>query len=180
MKQVVFISALFSLILLSGCQTQKDPARILAEQEEIRLLHKTTVEAIKDREFVLEADRLVFKYGHTAHVSSSTNFIAVSGQEATIQITSNFSPYAGPNGIGGVTVTGRISNIKESVDKNGTLSFSMNVVGIGVSATVSFNLPKGTNQCTVIVSPNLNSNVITFIGSIYPTEFSEIYKGRPL
>lgn len=180
MKHVLFISALFSLLLLSGCQTQKDPARIIAEQEEMEQLYQNTLKAIENRDFVLEADRLVFKYGRTAHVNSGTNFIAVSGDKATVQIASSYSPYAGPNGIGGITVTGTISNIKEDKDKNGNLSFSMNVNGTGISAYVYFTLVKGTNQSSITVSPNLNSNRITLIGSIYPTEYSVIYRARPL
>ena len=61
------------------------------------------------REFVLEADQVSFKSGSTAHVSSNTNFVAVQGDKAVVQVAFDI-PVSGLNGLGGVTVSGSTSD----------------------------------------------------------------------
>lgn len=46
--------------------------------------------------------------------------------------------------------------------------YEMNVQGVAVSARVTFRMAKGTNKCTATVSPNFNSNRISFTGNLYP------------
>lgn len=178
MRTILFLLALITLVL-TGCKTSKDPIATAAKEAEQKMLFDMAVQALNDREFVLEADRITFKYGRQAYVSPNTNFISMSGDEATIQLAFN-SPYAGPNGIGGITVDGSVSNVKMKTDKKGNVSYSMNVMGAGVSATVTFDLIAGTNQCSARITPNFNSSVITFTGYVYNKEQSNVYKGRSL
>ena len=134
------------------------------------------VEALENHDFVLEADRLMFKRGETAYVSSGTNFVSLKGDEAVVQV----APYnvGGPNGVGGVTVEGRASDIKIETDKKGNVTFSMNVLGSGISASVYLSLPVGGNNASVTVDPNFSSNRITLSGTLLPTEQSSVYQGR--
>ena len=86
--------------------------------------------AVRNKDFVLEANQVTFKNGNTVFVNSSTTFISVKGNRAVVQISpSNFA--AGPNGVGGVTVDGMISGMQEMTDKKGrtTVSF-LPVVGL--------------------------------------------------
>lgn len=177
MRTVLFL--LLSLtFVLTGCKTQ-DPALKEAKAAEEQEKYLRAVEALNNNDFVLEADRITFRNGRFTYVSSSTNFVSMSGDKATIQLAFN-SPYAGPNGIGGVTVDGRASNVKKKTDKKGNITFTMNVFGTGVSAIVSFNLTPGSNRCTATVTPNFNNRIITFSGYLYPTSESSVFKGRAL
>ena len=90
------------------------------------------------------------------------------------------APYnvGGPNGVGGVTVEGRASDIKIETDKKGNVTFSMNVLGSGISASVYLSLPVGGNNASVTVDPNFSSNRITLSGTLLPTEQSSVYQGR--
>jgi len=142
-------------------------------------LFNQAVAALEAREFVLEADRVDFKRGRFAYVNSSTNFVSMHGNKATIQFAFN-SPYAGPNGIGGLTVDGTASNVKMNTDSKGNVTFSMMVQGVGVSANVTLRMIKDTNRCTAIVTPNFNSNRTTFTGILYPESESNVFKGRSL
>lgn len=180
MRQPILIFTLLSLLFFQACKTQKDPTQILAEQKEAEVLYNNTIDAIKRRDFVLEADRLFFKNGKSAYVDYRTNFVALSGETATIQIASNNNLGAGLNGLGGVTITGTASHITESVDKNGDYRFKMRVTGTNIFADVYFTLPKGTNRCTITVSHNLHSMKLRLSGNIYPTENSDIFEGRSL
>ena len=90
------------------------------------------------------------------------------------------TPYPGPNGIGGVTVDGNSSDMKMNIDKKGNVMYEMNVQGVAVSARVTFRMAKGTNKCTATVSPNFNSNRISFTGNLYPSSESNVFKGRSI
>ena len=95
----------------------KDMAEFRARSAQDRMLTALTDSiasvqaraALQNQDFVLEADNVTFKNGSTVFVNSSTNFISVKGNRAVVQISpSNFS--SGPNGVGGITVDGMISD----------------------------------------------------------------------
>ncbi len=134
-------------------------------------------QALEAREFVLEADRVGFRRGAFAYVTGNTNFISLHGNEATIQLAFN-GPHPGPNGIGGITVEGRTTNVEMKTDKKGNVTFSMMVQGTTVSAQVTLRMNKGTNRCTAVVTPTFSGNRITLTGTLYPESESNIFKGR--
>lgn len=138
--------------------------------------HERAVKALEDLDFVLEADRLIFKRGTSAFVSSITNFVALKNDKATVQVAP-FNSICGQNGVGGVTVEGTASNIQLKTDKKGTSIFSMSVMGKGISAMVVITLPKGSNNASVTVNPNFNSNRITLNGVLIPGEESKVFQG---
>ena len=133
-------------------------AKKAAEAAEQMALFEQGVPALKEKDFVLEAERV---------------------ERATIQLAFNTAA-AGPNGIGGITVDGSASNIEMKTDKKGNVTFSMMVQGVAVSANVTIRMVKGTNKCTATVSPNFNSNRISFTGYLYPSDQSNVFKGRAI
>lgn len=177
MKTVLIL--LTSMLLVVGCKTQQDPVVQAIQDAENKALFDKAVSALDNQNFVLEADRLTFKYGRSTSVDASTNFVLVEGDRATVQIAFN-SAYAGPNGIGGITVEGKTSNVKLEADKKGNISYSMMVQGVAISANVSIFMINGTNQCSAIVTPNFSGNIITFTGSLYQKSESRVFKGRAL
>lgn len=151
-----------------------------AEQEILdSLLFEQSKQSIENKKFVLEADRVMFKYGTTAYVTSNTNFVMVNEDKATVQIAFNV-PVSGPNGIGGITVDGLMSDFSMKEDKKGNISVEFNVSGVGISARITISLPKGSSTATVNVLPTFNSNRLTLSGHILPLEQSTVFKGRAL
>ena len=144
-----------------------------------QLAYQKAAQALKEQCFVLGADQLIFKNGESAFVTPSTNFVQMNGQQATVQIAFN-TAMAGPNGIGGITVDGNASDIKSSTDKKGNVNYSFNIQGTGVSARVSINLTNGSNNATVSVYPNFNSQTLTLKGRLVHRNESNIFKGRSL
>ena len=135
--------------------------------------------AVKNRDFVLEADQVTFKNGSTVFVNSSTTFISVKGNRAVVQISpSNFA--AGPNGVGGVTVDGSISGMQVMVDKKGCTTLSFNVMGIGINAQIEVYMTPGTNRASATIYPNFNSNTVWIEGEIVPYENSDVFEGSSL
>jgi len=135
--------------------------------------------ALQNQDFVLEADNVTFRSGSTVFVNSSTNFISVKGNRAVVQISpSNFA--SGPNGVGGVTVDGVISGQQITKGKDGRITFSMNVMGIGINAQVEIYMFPGSNQASATVYPNFNSNTVWLSGKIVPYENSNVFEGMSL
>ena len=150
--------------------------KLEAQQDSIDYVN--AVKALDSLDFVLEADKIVFKYGDMAFVQSNTNFISLSDDEAVVQV----APYnaGGPNGVGGITLDGRASNIKMQTDRKGTITYSFNVQGAAISAVVTITMPKGTNVVTAVIEPTFSSNRITLSGKIVPKESSKVFKGTSI
>lgn len=179
------------LMMLTTCltiveaQSAKEERAKLREERRLEqarldsLFYLQSVKAIEEKSFVLEADRVIFKRGQTAYVSSNTNFVALDGDKATVQIAFNI-PVSGPNGIGGITVDGTVSGYEQKTDKKGNLYVNFNVTGVGISARVDITLPHGSQNASVTILPNFNSNRLTLDGHILPLHLSNIYKGTAL
>lgn len=155
-------------------QRRAQEKRLAAIQDSIRAAEAYA--SLERLGFVLEANRLSFKRGGTAYVTSNTNFISLSDDQATVQIAPFYG--GGPNGVGGITLDGRASNIKLKTDKKGNITFSMSVFGTGISATIEISLPKNGYMASATVSSNVYSGRITLYGELVPLEESTVFKGR--
>lgn len=159
-------------------QRDAERAKMKAEEQAYdAVAYQQAVQALKDKQFVLEADQVIFRNGQSAFVSTTTNFVMMNGSRATVQIAFN-TPYPGPNGIGGVTVDGTASDMKITTDKKGNVNCNFSVQGIGISAQVFISLTNGGNNATVTVNPNFNSNTLTLNGDLVPLSQSDVFKGR--
>ena len=137
------------------------------------------IAAIRNKDFVLQADNVTFRSGNTVFVNSSTNFISVKGNRAVVQISpSNFA--SGPNGLGGVTVDGVISNYQISTDKKGRVNLTYNVSGIGISAQIEVYIVPGSTYAQATVYPNFNSNTLWISGTVVPYENANVMEGSSL
>ncbi len=157
-------------------KAQRDAEKAREKREEARA-YADAVQAINNRKFVLEADRITFKRGRSAFVTSNTNFVLLNGEKASVQVAFN-GPYAGPNGIGGITVDGRVGEVNTATDKKGNVTCSFSVMGVGISAQVSIRLTHDTNNASVTINPNFNSNRLSLDGKVIPLSESSVYKGR--
>lgn len=137
-----------------------------------------TEKAIHEHFFVITANRIRNQKGYSQNVDPSTNFVLLQGDKATVQFALGHG-FSGPNGMGGITVEGKASNIKIDYTKKGNLRFSMMVTGTSISADVSFTLPKNGKHCDATVRSNFNSTNLTFSGDIQPYK-KNLYKGRTL
>lgn len=152
-------------------------AKKAAEEAAEMALFEQCVKAMESRDFVIAADRVEFKRGQFVNVNSSTNFVLLKGDQASIQLAFN-GPGIGANGMGGITVDGHARSIEMETDKKGNVTFEMMVQGTAVSASITIRMAKGTNQCSATVTPNFNNNRVSFSGTMQPGKSSTIFKGR--
>lgn len=138
------------------------------------------MEAVKDTVFTLEADQVIFKYGHRAYVSSNTNFVSVNKNRATVQVAFNV-PVAGPNGMGGITLDGNVSAYKLETDKKGKFStLSFNVTGTAISSRLVLTIFRGSDKAQIDIIPNFNSHRISLSGRLLPRSKSFVIKGTSI
>lgn len=165
----------------------QDMAKFRARSEANRQLHELADSiagvqagaALRNQDFVFMADNVTFKNGTTVFVDNTTTFISVKGKRAVVQISpSNY--VSGPNGLGGVTVDGMVSDYKVMTDKKGRMTMSMNVMGIGVNAQVEITIYPGGNSGQATVYPNFNSNTVWLSGNIVPYQSADIIEGSSL
>lgn len=136
------------------------------------------LQALKNGNWVLEANNVNFSNGIMRFVSSTTNYISCEDDECTIQTAFNNFTYS-PNGLGGVTLQGDISGQRMSTDRDGNVYYSFNVQGSAVSATVYLTLTGGTNQASAMVNPNFTGHSMSFDGYLLPYDQASIFQGTP-
>ena len=148
------------------------------EQHQDSVAYAEALSALKAGNWVLEADNINFFSGITRFVSSSTNYISCNDGEGIIQTAyANFT-YS-PNGLGGVTVQGNVSDGRMSMDKDGNVYYSFSIQGSAVSATVYVTLTSGTNQASAMVNPNFTGRSMTFDGFLVPYSRATVFQGMP-
>lgn len=132
-----------------------------AEQERIDSLnYEIAKQAINEKKYVLEADRIFFKRGETTYVTPTTNFVSVDNNEATVQLAFN-GPYSGPNGLGGITVDGTVTNYKYKENKKGNIFISMNVNGYRHFCTSNY----------LFIQRKQSGNMLPLLQTSIPTVF---------
>ena len=193
MTKVLFLTTmlLLSFAVTTYAQTGKETraakraaikkeraARKALEAQQDSIAYFKAVQALKSGSFVLEVDNVTFPSGITRYVSNTTNYVQVDDGEGVVQTAfSNFAYSPGPNGLGGVTVEGVVSGLTMREDKDGNYFYNFSIQGVAISATISITLTGGTNQASVVVSPNFNNNNMTMTGRLLPLDESDVFQG---
>jgi Domain of unknown function (DUF4251) len=158
-------------------QEKKSMRQEQKRQSEI-ILARNTSDALKTGRFVLKADQLRGRGGYVMHVNPTTNFVAVEGEEAYVQVAS--ASGIGYNGLGGVTLRGRITSFEiEQGKKHGSYNIVMNTMGTGGHLTIVMNISKTGEMASASVHTNYGSR-IDMNGALVPWTGTgtKIYKGR--
>lgn len=178
-KKILFIAV--AVLSLASCKTlspeqQAAKAREQAMEQKLDSVKFVTLRsALLNKSFVLEAEDLIFKRGQRANVSSATNFIACKGDKASVQVAT-FNG-GGPNGVGGITVDGTVSNYETKSDKRGNFIVKFFVQGSAISADVNITLFKNSSRASAFINPSFNSRDLTLEGNIVPFDNSSVFKG---
>ena len=133
--------------------------------------------AIRNGSWALEASSIAFNNGNTDFVTPSTNYVSINNCIGTIQTALDNTNIYSPNGLGGVTLQGNVSNGQLTVDNQGNIYYNYILQGNNVSATVNIMIAANSNQATAYISPNFGSGNITMNGSIYPYKQAGVIQG---
>ena len=192
MKKFFFVAACISMLcggVMMAQSTRQERREAWLEARAERRAELKQKEAIQDSvtfqkalnaltsgNWVLEADNVVFRNGMLRYVSANTNYVAIQNGEGTVQTAFNNFVYS-PNGLGGVTVQGQVSDQKISRDKDGNVFMNFSIFGGSISATLNLTLTVGTNEASVYISPNFNGNTLTMNGNLVPYDEATIFEG---
>ena len=192
MKKILFVAACISMLcggVMMAQSTRQERREAWLEARAERRAELKQKEAIQDSvtfqkalnaltsgNWVLEADNVVFRNGMMRYVSANTNYVAIKNGEGTVQTAFNNFVYS-PNGLGGVTVQGQVSDQKISRDKDGNVFMNFSIFGGSISATLNLTLTVGTNEASVYISPNFNGNTLTMNGNLVPYDEATIFEG---
>ena len=152
-------------------------------QEERQIMHSDSIQyvqainAIRNGSWALEASNVTFNNGVTRFVTESTNFVSVDDGQAVVQTAFNNSNINSPNGLGGITLEGRVLDEELKMDKEGNVYYNYNIQGAEISATVNVVITAHTNQATATVNPKFSSRQMTMSGYIYPYESAGVIEG---
>jgi hypothetical protein len=188
MKIKYLFIALFFCVYFAGHAQNENPDTKNLSKEEKKAIRKAKKEedkrkreeALKNfeeyaerREWVVEAYMVFDKQGQSYQMDPSINFVSVVGEETTIQLS--FNGIIGWNGIGGVTLVGKIGKYEHSSD-NKSVNITMSAMGSGLGIVDIFLSVTGDGNGRVTVSGNWGDR-FTFQGKFVSLEESSVFKG---
>jgi len=182
MRSIIIISVLLFISFGSFSQEpgRKEMRQLQKQMKKEQKADETAQKAavvkwmVENKLFVLEADRLRDKRGNIRNVSPMINFLASDSITGVIQIGSN--GYVGLNGVGGITVEGRISDYTYKHNpKNGTYNAYYTVQSsLGTYDVRLIVFQEGRAEATI--SSNWPGQ-LTYVGYLVPPSLSKVYKG---
>lgn len=136
------------------------------------------LQVIKDQSFAIEANTIQGRSLYTYQVNPNINFIKVEGENFVLQTANSFA--VGYNGLGGITIVGKIADFKVIEGKEGKaihISAQVNSAVLGNSTV--FMTISGNGNSTARLTDNWGNRIV-FNGDMYPLENSNIYQGQSL
>lgn len=181
MKKSIILIFVFVISLgLSAQEEQKSrkekraekKQRELAQLEANRVLQEQWVE---NKTFVLEATQVFGKKGSMFQLTPSTNFVYINGDQAILQLS--FNGLVGWNGVGGITVKGKITKYKSDTEnKNKPIYIQLSIQGSEGFQDVTLWISSNGNGEAQIT--DIRGNRIRFTGDVLSLEDSRVFIGN--
>jgi hypothetical protein len=186
MKRIIIIvfAALLTLPAFTQELSKKEQKQLEKELKKEKKAEEAAQKAkivevmVHYQRFVLEANTLRDKRGSSIQVSSNLNFIASDSISGVIQVGSN--TYIGSNGVGGVTVSGSISNYKYTInEKSGSYNISYYLRTPVGSYDVRMTAYTD-GRADADVSSTTWGDKLRYSGFLVPPAMSRVYEGNSL
>jgi hypothetical protein len=186
-SQILLILFSVSVILAAYGQVENLDTKNLTKEEK-KALRKTKKEEGKRkreenlvkfeeyaemREWVVETHMVFDKQGQSYQMDPTINFVGVNKEETTVQLS--FNGILGWNGVGGVTLDGKIGKYEYNRD-NKTVMITMSAMGSSLGIVDIFLTISGDGNGRATVSGNWGER-ITFQGRFVSLAESSVYKG---
>lgn len=156
----------------SSIQSKKEERKAKLEQN-----YNQTKQLLNDRYFVLESDYLKSRHSFTYVVNSNLNFVKVDSTNAVVQIGSNYG--VGANGVGGVTVEGKITKWKLTENPQNK-SFYLEMSLMTKVGFYDVNISVGASGYATARLTGIGPGELTFNGYLVNLDNSRVYQGISL
>ncbi len=125
-------------------------------------------EAVSNQYWVLIASQIVPQMGPiVSGLDTDRNFVLVQNDRGIVQMALN-GPHPGFNGLGGVTLKGRVSNYRVSTDKKGNTHCTFRLHGSHVDAHVMVSLNRKNDGGVADISGTVNGSSFRMRGRVAP------------
>ena len=156
---------------------QKEQKKAAKAAEEERMAEVTRY-MVQQHQFVLEADFLSDKYGSRVPVTTTINFVLIDSLVGTVQFGS--AQAIGYNGVGGVTVDGRITKYEYSKIGKKEDSYSIRLIFMSSIGTYDITLMVNSQGYADASIRGNWSGQLNYHGKLVPLTLSRVYKGTPI
>lgn len=170
---IILAVAAIAMGSLGGCKSYKEAMANDSKQDSIAGI--VAREIIEQQTFLMKGTRLTIKSYNFPNINSSTNFVQVAGDKGAVQISPAFT--GGPNGVGGFTVDGTVSNYKVTQRKNGDVVIAFHLGAPVGSCDVSITMYANSARCMANINSTFRSGRVTLYGNIIPVDNS-VFQGR--
>ena len=174
---IIFFSLFFTLSLLAQdgmTRKEKRAARKALAIKESDSLRKVQEEWVKQKTFVLQASQVYNRIGDVFQITPSVNFVYFNIEDAVVQLS--FDGLVGWNGIGGITVKGKIIKYKfDDTNKSKPIYIQATIQGSeGFQDIVVWVSSNGNGEAQVT---DIRGNRIKFTGQIISLKEANIFTG---
>lgn len=173
---IAFLLALGMQTVFAQDSAEQKKSKKEMRKERLRESRDRLAQLAQDSTLILEANILRNRYQNSFPVTGD-NFILLDGQRVVLQTASPWGP--GFNGMGGITLKGRITDYKYDIDDKGPISILANVTLGGTGfATLRISVSADGNA-TATYTDNWGGRV-TFAGRAGDPDDSRVFEGTPL
>ena len=180
---LLFIATLFPSVLISqNTKTKKDVRKEMQTERRQQEAHLDSINrqmallSVSSNNWVLNATSINVTGGTVTYVQPTVNFVKVEGNIMTFQTSTGFG--GGINAMGGVTLRGMIASKTHSDDK-GSISYTYNVKGTALNATVILTFDNEGDTATVFMNFD-NGYSLTMYGEVQPYTINSVTEGTSL
>lgn len=133
------------------------------------IAHLKAVQALEQGYYVLLADHVSMpRSGYVVSgLSNNSNFLLRQGDGGIFQVAFN-NGRMGFNGLGGITLNGKVSGVRLRQGKKGDATITYNMIGTQMNANVQITVYEKSNRASAYVTPNLGTGSITLEGTLVP------------
>lgn len=177
MKKNLILWALAVLVGAGTMQAREAGADALRMKKEVNredTIHASAVDALKHSYFVLQADEVINRNGVEAEAEALTNFVAVRGPIAIVQLAKSIDGTPC-----GVTMEGRIGQMKIEEDRKGNTVCTFNIDSPMRTMTLRITLSKKSNEAMAEISSCKHVKGIALNGRLLYGADARILIGEP-
>lgn len=181
--RIFIICISFFLITLSTTIAQEKEKLSRKEKKELKKQQqleqkKAILDLLLGKAWVIEAHTVFDRYNQSYQLNPTINFVGIKDEEGAIQL--GFDGLIGWNGVGGVTIDGKITRYEINEGKqNSSPTVNLRFQGRGIGSAMINITVNSSGQATARVSGDFGGR-ITFSGILKSIENSSVYKGQSL
>jgi hypothetical protein len=175
---ISFLALLFLPDVAFAQQKETRKERKAKEKQEQLAGFETAKQLLQDTTFLIPAETFQLSDGSNfTSVDGTINFLKIDKSDGVLQLGNALSPNPGRNNLGGITVTGKVSNIRiKDNEKRNSLFMTFNLIGPVITARVAITLT-GSDKAALTIDGIYTGKGINLRGPVKAPGDKRIFQG---